>query len=145
MNKSKIVKNAAVLISPLLSFAVLLVPYSWANQAFIVDWFGCGCPKVDELGNIIHRDFNANDFSALFWLFITLCVTVASVFLSKKFPKEKNSHKAAQKTFYRQSKRILLQLTSVKDRTQATKTTKRPNIGKGAFYIFLCKMLAQTV
>ena len=60
MNKSKIVKNAAVLISPLLSFAVLLVPYSWANQAFIVDWFGCGCPKVDELGNIIHPDFNAN-------------------------------------------------------------------------------------
>ena len=89
MNKSKIVKNAAVLISPLLSFVVLLVPYSWANQAFIVDWFGCGCPKVDELGNIIHRDFNANDFTALFWLFITLCVTVASVFLSKKFPKEK--------------------------------------------------------
>ena len=69
MNKSKIVKNAAVLISPLLSFAVLLVPYSWANQAFIVDWFGCGCPKVDELGNIIHPDFNANDFTALFWLF----------------------------------------------------------------------------
>ena len=89
MNKSKIVKNAAVLISPLLSFAVLLVPYSWAHQAFIVDWFGCGCPKVDELGNIIHPDFNANDFTALFWLFITLCVIVTSVFLSKKIPKEK--------------------------------------------------------
>ena len=89
MSKSKILKNAAVLISPLLAFAVLLVPYSWANQAFLVEWFGCGCPKVDELGNIIHPDFNANDFTALFWLFITLCVAVASVFLSRKIPKDK--------------------------------------------------------
>ena len=82
-------KKLLLLVSPLLAFVVLLVPYSWANQAFIVDWLGCGCPKVDELGNIILPDFNANDFTALFWGFITLWVTVAAVLLSRKISKEK--------------------------------------------------------
>ncbi len=82
-------KKMLLLVSPLLAFAVLLVPYSWANQAFIVDWLGCGCPKVDELGNIIHPDFNANDFTALFWGFITLCVTIVAVLLSRNISKEK--------------------------------------------------------
>ncbi len=82
-------KKMLRLVSPLLAFAVLIVPYSWANQAFIVDWLGCGCPKVDELGNTITPDFNANDFTALFWGFITICVTVAAVFLSRKISKGK--------------------------------------------------------
>lgn len=85
----KLIKKIFVLIAPLFSFAILLIPYSWANQTFIVEWFGCGCPKVDEFGNIVHPNFNANDFTALFWLFVTICVTVASVFLSKKITKEK--------------------------------------------------------
>lgn len=89
MNKKADLKKLIVLISPLLLFAVLLVPYSWANQEFFVEWFGCGCPKVDELGNIIHPDFNTNDFTALFWLFVSVCVTVISVFLSKRIAKEK--------------------------------------------------------
>lgn len=89
MNKSKKIKNIALLLSPLLLFAVLFIPYSFVNQEFIVGWFGCGCPKVDKLGNIIHPDFNANDFTALFWAFTAVCVTAASVFFSKRIPKEK--------------------------------------------------------
>ena len=85
----KPVKKLAVLISPLLLFAILLVPYSWVNQQFIVDWLGCGCPVIDELGNMVENNFNANDFTALFWLFITVCVTVISMFLSKRIPREK--------------------------------------------------------
>ena len=89
MNRSLNFKKILLLVSPLASFAALLAPYSWINQAYIVDWFGCGCPKIDELGNIVSPDFNANDFTALFWGFVTVCVTAAAVFLSRKIPKEK--------------------------------------------------------
>ena len=89
MKKGRIFKNTAILISPLFAFALLLVPYSWANQAFVVDWFGCGCPKLDEMGELVQPDFNANDFTALFWLIIALCVIIASVFHSKRIPKAK--------------------------------------------------------
>ncbi len=85
----KSIKKIAVLVAPLLLFAVLLVPYSWANQQLIVEWFGCGCPVVDEAGNMVENNFNANDFTALFWLFISICATVISVLLSKRIPKEK--------------------------------------------------------
>ena len=49
---------------------------------------------IDEFrlgnGNLIEEDsFNANDFTTLFWLFVSVCVTVFSVFLSKLIPKEK--------------------------------------------------------
>ena len=82
-------KKIVILLTPILLFAVLFVPYSLANQHFIVDWLGCGCPTMDEYGNMIYSDFNANDFTALFWLFVSACVTVISVFLSMKIPKEK--------------------------------------------------------
>ncbi len=85
----KLMKKAGLLISPLFLFAILLIPYSWANQQFIVDWLGCGCPVINELGNMVENNFNANDFTALFWLFISVCVTVISVFLSKRIPREK--------------------------------------------------------
>ena len=88
LSKNDLVKNIAILASPLLMFAILLIPYSWANQQFIVEWFGCGCPKLDEFGNTISPDFNANDFTALFWLFISVCVTTISAFLSKKISKK---------------------------------------------------------
>ena len=55
------IKKAAVLVAPLLLFALLLVPYSLANQHFIVKWLGCGCPVTDELGNTVENNFNAND------------------------------------------------------------------------------------
>ena len=85
----KFVKKLAVLVAPLLLFAILLVPYSLVNQHFIVDSLGCGCPKIDEAGNVIENNFNANDFTALFWLFISACVTAISAFLSTKIPKKK--------------------------------------------------------
>ena len=84
----KLIKKIAVLVAPLLLFAVLLIPYRWANQQFIVEWFGCGCPVFDEFGNMVKNNFNANDFTALFWLFISICATVISVLLSKRILKE---------------------------------------------------------
>ena len=85
----KSIKMIAILLTPLLLFAILLVPYSLVNQHFIVDWLGCGCPVIDEAGNMVENNFNANDFTALFWLFISICVTAISVFLSKRIQKEK--------------------------------------------------------
>jgi len=38
---------------------------------------------------MVENNFSANDFTALFWLFISICVTVISSFLSKRIPKEK--------------------------------------------------------
>ena len=84
----KSIKTLSILLSPILLFAVLLVPYSLINQHFIVDWLGCGCPVIDEAGNIVENNFHANDFTALFWLFISVCVTGISVLLSKRIPKE---------------------------------------------------------
>lgn len=85
----KSIKAIAILLTPLLLFAILLVPYSLANQHFIVDWLGCGCPVTDEAGNIVENYFNANDFTTLFWMFISICVAAISVLLSKRIPKEK--------------------------------------------------------
>jgi hypothetical protein len=87
--KKTVFKNTAVLISPILLFPLLFIPYWWLNSEFIVEWFGCGCPKVDEFGNMIDSYFNANHFTFLFWLFISACVTVISIFISKRIPKEK--------------------------------------------------------
>ena len=66
MEQKNIIKTIAILITPLLLFAVLLIPYSWLNSAVIVDIFGCGCPQVNEAGEIVHPTFNANDFTLLF-------------------------------------------------------------------------------
>lgn len=84
-----LIKKIAVLVSPLLLFAVLLIPYSLVNQQFIVEWFGCGCPVIDEFGNMVENKFNANDFTAIFWAVITVCVTVISAILSKRIAKDK--------------------------------------------------------
>lgn len=84
----KFVKKIAVLLTPLLLFVVLLIPYSWANQNFIVEWLGCGCPVIDEFGNIVENNFNANDFTILFWSLISIFVTIISILLSKKILKE---------------------------------------------------------
>ncbi|MBR6796931.1 MAG: hypothetical protein IKM53_06235 [Clostridia bacterium] len=66
------------LASPLFLFFVLFSPYSIVNRRFIVEWFGCGCPKIDELGNVVQNDFNANDFTAIFWLLVTVAVVSLS-------------------------------------------------------------------
>ena len=85
----KNVKKIVILMTPILLFAILFVPYNLVNQHFIVDWLGCGCPVIDEAGNMVENNFNANDFTALFWLFVSACVTAISAFLSKSIPKEK--------------------------------------------------------
>ena len=89
MKESKSIKNMIFLAIPLILFAGLYIPYSWANQQFIVKWFGCGCPVIDEAGNMIESNFNANDFTALFWLFVVICVTILAIFLSKRIIREK--------------------------------------------------------
>lgn len=71
------------LVAPLFLFALLLIPYSYFNKHFVLDWFGCGCPKVDEFGNIIPNDFNANDFTRIFWSAVALCTVGISFFTSK--------------------------------------------------------------
>ena len=89
MTKS-VIKKFLILLLPLLLFFILLVPYSYVNNEIIVDWLGCGCPKVDtETGEMIHDYFSANDFTACFWLTVSLCVTVVSAFLTKRLPKNK--------------------------------------------------------
>ena len=85
----KNVKKIVILLTPILLFAVLFVPYSLANQHFIVDWLGCGCPVIDEAGNVVENNFNANDFTALFWLYVSACVTAITALLAKRIPKEK--------------------------------------------------------
>ena len=85
----KNVKKIVILMTPILLFAILFVPYDLVNQHFIVDWLGCGCPVIDEAGNVVENNFNANDFTALFWLFVSACVTAISAFLAKRIPKEK--------------------------------------------------------
>lgn len=84
----KRIRKTAILAAPLLTFAVLFLPYAWLNQAYIVKWLGCGCPVIDDFGNIVENNFNANDFTALFWLFVSLCTTAASAFLSGRIPKK---------------------------------------------------------
>ena len=83
--KQKIgIKTIAVLVAPLLLFALLFAPYSWLNSAVIVEAFGCGCPQTTDTGEMIHPKFNANDFTLLFWLLVSACVTAMAVFLSAK-------------------------------------------------------------
>lgn len=78
-----------VFFSPLLLFAVLVVPYQWINSTFLVDRFGCGCPQVDAAGNLIQPAFNANDVTALFWGAVAVCVIGISIFLSRKINRDR--------------------------------------------------------
>lgn len=89
MSRRKNVKEIIFLASPLLLFAILFFPYSFINGHFIVKWLGCSCPKFDKFGNAVRSHFNANDFTFLFWLFISLCATVSAIFLSKRIPENK--------------------------------------------------------
>lgn len=92
MNKKNCVKMIALFIAPLFLFAILLLPYSWLNSAVIVDVFGCGCTEIDESGKLItYSKINANDVTALFWMFVAICATVLAIFISiKKIPREKS-------------------------------------------------------
>ena len=46
--------------------------------------FGCPCPSFDESGNIIVKQFSANDFTKVFWIFFSLVLIAISVILSLK-------------------------------------------------------------
>ena len=90
MEQKNTIKTIAMLLAPLLLFAILFIPYGWLNSAVIVKVFGCGCPQINEAGEMIYPKFNANDFTLLFWLVVSVCITVISVFLSiKKIPSDK--------------------------------------------------------
>ena len=80
-------KSILLLLLPLLLFAVLVVPYSYINSEYLVDIFGCGCPQIDENGNMVENTFNANDVTAIFWFCVTAAVTIISGFLSLRLPK----------------------------------------------------------
>ena len=84
-------KNVLRLISPILVFPVLYVPYALLNSKILLDWLGCGCPiiKVDASGEMIQNSFNANDFTRIFWFVIAVVVTVLSWVLSKNILKKK--------------------------------------------------------
>lgn len=77
------------LISPVLVFPVLYIPYSLLNSTLLVKWLGCGCPKVDVSGEMIHDYFSANDFTAIFWFAIAVGVTIISGLVSKQVFKER--------------------------------------------------------
>ena len=87
MNNTQSLKSIILLLLPLLLFAVLVVPYSYINSEYLVDIFGCGCPQIDENGNMVENTFNANDVTAIFWFCVTTAVTVISGFLSVRLPK----------------------------------------------------------
>lgn len=82
-------KTILLLAVPILMFFILVVPYKYANQNIIVDWLGCGCSQLDETGNLIENNFNANDFTRVFWAAISVIATALAVFLSKRIPYKK--------------------------------------------------------
>ena len=71
----------------LLIMPVLFVPYSILNNKIIVNWLGCGCPKIDEQGNAVSSTFNANHFTLIFWNIIVLIVIIISLFNMKNLTK----------------------------------------------------------
>jgi len=73
------VKNKIIVLSPLMLFAVLFIPYCYAKMYIFSNWFGCGC----------NEGFNVNDFGLVFWMVICVCATVMSFFTSKVLPKDK--------------------------------------------------------
>ena len=77
-------KSLIKLIAPILTFPILFLPYQLLNSAVIVKWLGCGCPKVDASGEMIHDYFSANDFTRVFWIVVAVGVTVFSWFVSKR-------------------------------------------------------------
>lgn len=83
------------MLLPLLLFAILFYPYHILNQNFLVDWLGCGCPQVNELGQTVYPAFDTNDFTRLFWTAVALAATVLAAILSKTIPFPKRWHRAA--------------------------------------------------
>jgi len=68
---------------------LLFLPYYLANMYFLVDIFGCGCPKFDDEMNLLPNQFNANDFTQLFWLLVALALVIVSIIVSRKIEDRK--------------------------------------------------------
>ena len=84
------IKKLFLSVAPLLVFPALFFPYAWLNSAVIVDWLGCGCPKISSSGEMIDDYFSANDFTRIFWLVVAVGVTVLSWILANiMFTKKK--------------------------------------------------------
>lgn len=79
------VKIFCILFLPMLLFFLLATPYSYINREIIVDVFGCGCPQIDDNGNLVENNFNANTVTSIFWLSVAGIVTVISFFLSRRY------------------------------------------------------------
>ena len=88
--KNKAIHRAAMLLVPPALFPGLHTAYSWLNRNFLGPWLGCGCPKKDEFGNLLECQFNANDFSCIFWFVAALGMGVFAFFIGRKiFTKRK--------------------------------------------------------
>ncbi len=85
----RITKKFLILLSPLSIFVLLYYPYSLFNSQYVINWFGCGCPTVDEYGNMVEKSFNANDFTMIFWLCIAVIATIISCFTARSIPKDR--------------------------------------------------------
>ena len=82
-NEATCVK-ALRLLSPILIFPLLFLPYSLLNSAVIVEIFGCGCPTLSTDGVAVYSRFNANDFTACFWFAAAVGAVLLAFFQSKK-------------------------------------------------------------
>jgi hypothetical protein len=82
--KNRYIHRAAMLLVPLTLFPTLRISYNWLNRNFLAPWLGCGCPKKDEFGNLLACQFNANDFSCIFWFLAALGMAVLSFFIGRK-------------------------------------------------------------
>ena len=71
----------------LLIMPVMFLPYHILNTKLLVDWLGCGCPKLDEQGNEIISSFNANDFTLIFWIVAAVVVIIISLFNMRNLAK----------------------------------------------------------
>ena len=74
---------------------VLYFPYIFVNSKILVDVFGCGCLKYREPPNNVNmlgNQFNANDFTALFWWLIAFVLIVISIIISFKIRDNKRKY-----------------------------------------------------
>jgi hypothetical protein len=71
----------------LLILPALYIPYHILNTKIIVKWLGCGCPQLDEHGHDVVNNFNANDFTMIFWNVVALIVIAISFFNARKLSK----------------------------------------------------------
>lgn len=85
-------KKVVKLFWQLTILPILYVPYRILNETVLINILGCGCPtdSVDVAREII----DANDFTKLFFTFVSIAIIVISVY------KVKNISKVSFKVIY---------------------------------------------